>query len=264
MDSALNDRPIIIGDIDLELLSGIDSYKDKWDIYNYNDIPVPRMSNILKETIGKDYLISYALKCNNYYYETEQILYIGTLVHSMIDEFLLNGKLVTTPDYRNEMIFNQTNKAYNNFVRWYNDKVTEGYTINPLKIEESITTPWFGGTIDCIMQITRPDGFTGNYIVDFKTSGKIAIDYLIQTYGYLWGVEWINRNNPKSELPNVNGIGIIRVDKKRKSYNDIFFTKGEDDLYLNNIHNGFVHCLNWFYYQKNLEWILKDKRGSVL
>lgn len=263
-DILFNDRPKLVGDIDLDLLSGLEPHREKWGVYTYNNIPVPRMTNILKETIGKDYLISYALKCKDYYYETEQILYIGTVVHTMIDEFLIHGKVINTPDYINETVFSQTNKAYSNFVRWYNDKISNGYKIKPLFIEKEIVCPFFGGTIDCIMQITRPNGTVGNYIVDFKTSGKIAFDYLIQTYGYWWSVEWNNRNNPKSDFPNIDGIGIIRVDKKRKSYNDIFFTRGEDDLYLNNINNGFTHCLNWFYYQKNLENIIKEKRGLEL
>lgn len=260
----IKDRPAIKGDTDLELLSGIDSYRDKWVTYSHNNISIPRMSEILKDCIGKDYLIPYALKCKNYYYESNQVLYIGTITHTMIEEFLLYGKVVSNIEFGNETVMMQSTKAYNNFIRWYEDKKHEGYKIQPLLIEEKVTCPWYGGCIDCIMEITRPDGRVGVYIVDFKTSNKIAFDYLIQTYGYWWCVEWLKRNGRSKKLPNIDGIGIIRVDKKRKAYDDIFFTRGEDDLYLTNIHNGFVSCLNWFYYQKNLEWTTKEKRGEGL
>ena len=274
MDSLKNDDksiflynsppPLYDPEREIDKLNGIEEARDQWSVYTYNGTPVPRMTEILKECIGKEYLISYALKCKNYYDESNKTLYIGTVVHEMIDEFLLHGTAEFDNNiYTNEDVFKKIYKAYNNFVRWYNDRIVEGYKIEVLEIEKSIVTPWFGGTIDCIMRITNPQGIIKNYIVDFKTSSKIAHDYLIQTYGYMWGVNWYNKNVDPNAYPQIDGIGIIRVDKKYKSYND-FFMSWDDGIHsfmnMVNINDAFVHCLNWFYYQKNLEWILKNNK----
>lgn len=261
------DRPSILNEDLVERLQGIEECREKWNVYSYNGTPVPRMTEILKECIGKEYLISYALRCKNYYEESNQTLFIGSTVHEMIDEFLLHGEAeFGSKLYTNEDVFKRIYKAYNNFVRWYNDKIAEGYKIEVLEIEKPIVTPWFGGTIDCIMTITPPGSNKSyNFIVDFKTSSKIAIDYIIQTYGYMWGVNWYNANVGAGDYPFIDGICIIRVDKKYKSYNDLFINfSSVNDINeftnVTNIHNAFVHCLNWFYYQKNLEWILKNSK----
>ena len=266
-DILYNKSPSIVyqNDNDMDTLQGIEESREKWNVYSYNGTPVPRMTEILKECIGKEYLISYALRCKNYYEESNRVLFIGTTVHEMIDEFLLHGESEFKDNlYTNEDVFRKVYKAYNNFVRWYNDKIAEGYKIEVLEIEKSIVCPWFGGTIDCIMKITPPNSDKSyNYIVDFKTSSKIASDYLIQTYGYMWAVNWYNQFIDNTTYPWIDGIGVIRVDKKSKSYNDIFLRADKDyDQFNNivNIHNGFVHCLNWFYYQKNLEWIIKSNK----
>ena len=158
----------------------------------------------------------------------------------MIDEFLLHGTAEFDNNiYTNEDVFKKIYKAYNNFVRWYNDRIAEGYKIEVLEIEKSIVTPWFGGTIDCIMRITDQQGISKTYIIDFKTSSKIAIDYLVQTYGYMWGVNWYVRNIDPSAYPKIDINNFMNMA---------------------NINDAFVHCLNWFYYQKNLEWILKNNK----
>ena len=265
LDLAYNSPPSLCeSDKEIDKLNGIEEARDQWSVYTYNGVSVPRMTEILKECIGKEYLISYALRCKNYYEESNKTLYIGTVVHEMIDEFLLHGTAEFDNNiYTNEDVFKKIYKAYNNFVRWYNDRIAEGYKIEVLEIEKSIVTPWFGGTIDCIMKITDQQGISKTYIIDFKTSSKIAIDYLVQTYGYMWGVNWYVRNIDPSAYPQIDGIGIIRVDKKYKSYNDIFLSlNGDINNFMNmaNINDAFVHCLNWFYYQKNLEWILKNNK----
>ena len=256
------ERPFVLSDDIMETLNGIEESRDKWIVYNYNGIPIPRMTEILKDCIGKDYLINYALRCKNYHEESNQVLFIGTTVHEMIDDFLLHGEAEFGSNlYINEDVFRKIYKAYNNFKRWYNDKLAEGYKIEVLEIEKTTVNPWFGGTIDCIMKMTPPGSKKSyNYIVDFKTSSKIAIDYLVQTYGYMWSVNWYNQFVDNKTYPHIDGIGIIRIDKKSKTYEDLFLRVDRNFNDMININNAFVHCLNWFYYQRNLEWIIKNNK----
>lgn len=259
IDKYITESPELQGNIELESLEGIEECRDKWTRYFYNGVAVPRMTEILKECVGKDYLVYYALSCKNYKQESDQVLYIGTLVHELIDEFLLKGNAdLTKIIWPNETVFNQVTKAYNNFVRWHNDMTAEGYIIKTLEIEKKIVCPWYGGTIDAIFDITKPGARnSSNFIVDFKTSTKISHEYLIQTYGYMWAVKWFNKF-AKPEYPDINGIGIIRVDKKSKKYETLFLD--ETDPYMINIHNAFVSCLDWYYYQKNLMYIVKNTK----
>ena len=258
MSEVYKDSLMCIGEDTIETLEGIDESRDKWQTYQFEGVSVPRMSEILKVTIGRDYLINYALRCKDYYSESNQTLYIGTTVHEMIDDYLLKSQVdLSKFNFMNEDILNKCMKAYNNFVRWYENKISEGYQIETLDIERVIVCPWYGGTIDCIMKITPPNGISRIYIVDFKTSNKISMEYLIQTYGYLWATKWYNNNVDPSAFPNIEGIGIIRIDKKYKSYHDLFIDTS-DIRNMVNIHNGLVSCLHWFYHQINLEWIVKN------
>lgn len=258
MAEVYKNPPEIIGDDILETLEGIDENREKWMTYMFNGCQVPRMSEILKAIIGREYLINYALRCKDYYSESSQTLYIGTTVHEMIDQYLLTGTIDTSSfNFMNEEILNKCMKAYNNFVRWYEDKIAEGYSIEVLEIEKEVICPWFGGTIDCIMKITRPDNSVSTFIVDFKTSNKISMEYLVQTYGYMWATKWYRENINDNAFPNIDGIGIIRIDKKYKSYHELFITSASiNDMV--NIHNGFVSALHWFYHQINLDWIVKN------
>ena len=260
MNELITESPELQGNIELETLEGIEECRDKWTVYSYNGTPVPRMTEILSTCIGKDYLVQYALRCKDYYSESSQTLYIGTTVHEMIEEFLLTGTVdMSKINFMNETVFNRVTKAYNNFVRWYNDMIAEGYTIETLEIEKKIVLPWYAGTMDCIMRITEPGSRnSSNFVVDFKTSTKIAMDYLIQTYGYMWGVNWYRQFINQEEYPQIDGIGIIRVDKKSKKYETLFLKNTDSNMV--NIHNGFVSCLDWFYYQKNLEFIVKNNK----
>lgn len=258
MAEIYKEQPDLIGDDIIETLEGIDENREKWQTYQFEGVSIPRMSELLKATIGRDYLINYALRCKDYYSESNQTLYIGTLVHEMIDNYLLYNQIdLSKFNFMNEEVLNKCMKAYNNFVRWYDNKIAEGYSIEVIDIEKEVVCPWYGGTIDCIMKITAPNDIPRTFIVDFKTSNKIAMEYLIQTYGYMWATKWYNNNINPNTFPNIEGIGIIRIDKKYKSYSELFINTSDIST-MTNIHNGFVNCLHWFYHQINLEWIVKN------
>jgi hypothetical protein len=239
-------------------LEGIISKREKWDVYNFFGINVPRVSEILKDTIGKDYLMKWALNLGKEVYEREsrETLITGTIVHEMIEYFLIHGDKKEA-DYRSYQMKRKAEQAYYNFVSWYRDMIKNGHTIKPLFIEREIVCPWYGGTIDCIMEI---DGNT--YIIDFKTSRSISMDYLLQTYAYYWSIKW-NRNNLITDLPDIDGIGVIRIDKDKDKYEFILLDGNHNEdanRILSSIGYSFSSMINWYYHQQDMKYQLKQSK----
>lgn len=259
-DMVVNLQPEQDDLFDALVLEGIINKREKWSTYKFGDMNVPRVSEILKECIGKDYLMKWALRLGKEAYDRESIdtLMTGTLVHEMIEHFLLYGvkKDVQFRSYKMKM---KTEKAYLNFLSWYRDKINQGYTIEPVAIEKEIVCPWFGGTIDCIMRLYHKErGIDKIYIVDFKTSKQFSIDYLLQTFAYLWAIRW-NKIYTDSTLPEIDGIGVIRIDKENNKYEDLFldYEVPEQASILTDIEHGLASMINWFYHITNLNYDLR-------
>lgn len=245
---------------DALVLEGIVDKREKWSTYKFGDMNVPRVSEILKDCIGKDYLMKWALNLGKdaYNRESTDTLITGTIVHEMIEHFLFYGvkKEVNYKSYRMRM---RTEKAYLNFLSWYRNMINNGYEITLLYIEKETVCPWYGGTIDCGINIKHEKyNIDRNYIVDFKTSKQISIDYFLQTYAYLWS-EHFNKHYFDPSIPEIHGIGIIRIDKEQNRYEDIFldYNDTEKSRILDDINVAFSSMLNWYYHIINLNYDLR-------
>lgn len=259
----INDKPNQNNNDDI---LSLDINRSKWKIYTFNGKSVPRVSEILSECIGKDYLLRWAANLGkNYNTESSQTLYIGTLVHEMIENFLYSNppKVV---DFRNYKVKLKTERAYNNFLNWYNDKIKEGFRITPINIEKQTTNPWYGGTIDCIMRLEY-NGISRVYIVDFKTSKRISIEYILQTYAYYWSEAWnYNYNNEDNSHRILDGIAIIRIDKEKNLYEDLFldFNNPKNYRFLNDIDNALGSIVNWYYNAQNMNGVLGRMKNKEI
>ena len=237
-------------------LEGIQEIRNKWGYYTYNGIAVPRLTHILKDVDNKEYLIGYALGLGykRYKQENEQVLKIGELVHEKIEYFLKYHKDIDNIDpFLPDLMIRKINTAYNNFKSWYNKMISFGYTITPIAIEYTIICQWFGGTIDCIMMISK-GSFSKIYIVDFKTSKDIYPEYLLQVFGYRWAYLL------QKDLPHwIDGIGIIRIDKNKPVFEDLFldYNMDKDIKILNEIEQSFFYMLNWYYWKQQLSYNIK-------
>lgn len=236
---------------DIFLLDSVNNFRNKLDTYEFNGIPVPRVSNILKECIGKDYLINWAAKLGRrqYIIETNRATTIGTRVHEMIENYLLNGTDLDVSFTTSASYMSSVNMAYSNFKNWIKYINNLGYYIEEIvATEKAITCPYYGGTIDCICKINGR-----YYIVDFKTSKQISYEYIIQTCAYMWVVN----NGYCKDLPHIDGIGIIRVDKNRDKFEDLFLN--ENIEYQKNIIDqyivGFGSLLSSYYNNINMKYI---------
>ena len=241
-----------LSNLELELLDKINNKKYK--TYFYNEKGVPRVSDILKDCIGSDYLMRWAanLGKERYQRESNATLYIGTIVHEMIEHFLIFGDYKKV-DFRSYDVKLKVEKAFSNFLKWYNDMINQGFKINVINIEKQTVNPWFGGTIDCVMELSSNNIYK-TFIVDFKTSKKNYINYLIQTYAYYWSENW-KKSTGDNSIKDLNGIGIIRIDKQRDVYEDLFldFKNPSNFKFLEDIHLAFVDIINWYYYKQNLK-----------
>ena len=205
---------------DIFLLDCLDeSYRNKYfDYYDYKGIGVPRVTRILDQCINKDFLIQWAAKLGKqkYFYEKNKATTIGSRTHELIEEYLTTGRF-------NENIFykippslkKNVSIAFNNFKEWMDGLANNGFFISDIiAMEKVVTCPYFGGTVDCICRINGKV-----YLVDFKTSKKISPEYLLQVAAYTW----IINSGYVENLPKIDGIGIIRVDKEIKGkYEDLF------------------------------------------
>ena len=181
----------------------------------------------------------------------KEALHIGSAVHEMIEVWLRDKRTIFPPALHETHKVEQANKAFNNFVAWYNDKISEGYNIVIKDLERPILCPWYGGTADCLMTLTTPDGRSSNFIVDFKTSKSISANYLLQTYAYLWAYN--NFDMQAIEYP-INGIGIIRVDKVLDKYEEMFTT---NPTYLQELDQCLGSMVNWFYHYIQADSVTK-------
>lgn len=218
------------------------STKD-FSAYKYNGVSVPRVTSIIDSSMNKDGIIEWALSFDNKYaYRNEKdfILAVGTKTHDAIEEFLSTGQ---DPDLELKYAPRQgpiVRRAYKNFKLWYNNLINSGNTFELIGLEVPVINPFYGGSLDCIARING-----ACYILDFKTSSKISYDYIMQVCAYMWTI-----NNGYTSLPHVNGIGIIRVDKKVDGlYNDLFLNEfiPEQNKIINDFIRGFGSMLAVYY-----------------
>lgn len=196
-----------------------DKFRNKrFDHYEYNGIQVPRVTKIL-DGISKIELSFWLGKVGNAESKRiqEESTFIGSHVHEMIDNFLLTGKDEDRSSIMSQNRWVQVLTAYNNFKNWIKYINNMGFFIEEIVgIEIPVVCHLYGGTIDAIVKINGR-----YYIIDFKTSKKISTNYLLQTSAYYWAV---NNGFISDKYPclSVNGVGIIRVDKIYKEFEDYF------------------------------------------
>ena len=237
----------------------IDDIRKPWTYYSFNGIPVPRVSNILDATIGKQYLNNWAASLGTEYKLTRnRILNTGTLVHTYIEDYLLHGTRDSHPILEGKANIDEALNCYNNFTQWIHDMNHIGYTVKPLLIEKQTTTPYYAGTCDFVAQISRDT--TMNYIIDFKSSGKISYEYYLQTMFYVIGFEFNRIVLGDLNFPEIDGIGILRLDKKKQKYE--FATL---DLYnfehmniINSLRQAVVSMVDWYYRQNSVKAQVED------
>lgn len=235
-------------------LEGIDKEREKFQTYFYNGIPVPRVSEILSETSSKQFLINWAAKLGYHDYKTAQnkALQIGSAVHEILEAYMKSGEIIDLSFKLPAEYIVYVNKAVNNFINWKKDFESKGNYIYRLATEMKFSTPFYGGTIDLIAEING-----AVYIIDYKTSKQLSYEYILQTCAYRWAMNngycgWVG-----DELAPAKGIGLIRIDKEKDSYESYFLT---DPNLLNQYTNCFMNRLRSFYLNIGAKYAFREDK----
>ena len=181
-------------------------YDDKDKFYEYEDIRVPRVTQILSRCIHEDSFLYWANslgfkhlsynKTMNFYAE------IGTHCHNNIDEFLTDNDHIVD---HNIPIESKT--AYYGFLKWYND-IHSNAKVDVLMHEKTLVCKYFGGTLDGLYKINGKI-----YLVDYKTSNHISMKHALQLSAYrymlrtLLGLE-------------IDGCIVLQLSKNEVAYNE--------------------------------------------
>lgn len=246
--------------------------KDNWDHYKYNGVlGVPRVSSILEAGMGnKPHLMNWAASLGsvNAYNEAKfQALDTGSLVHNMIEDYLIDG--YTRDNYKltkftNEM---QAQTAYWNYREFERDLMKNGYSIDSLMLELECVGPLYGGTIDFVANINNMQTLDSKtYILDFKSSNQITPEYLLQTMLYTLNINYLkSMKDPFFSQLSIQGIGIIRIDKNKKGkYQYLLVDFDIDKEFAENIANSAIQLVEWYYTLMNYKASFKDNSKKLI
>lgn len=169
--------------------------------YNDDGVMVPRVTEVISTMIHSDALMYWAnslgFKGKGYRATLNAAAKIGTEAHTAIERFL------------KDKYESKTNIPFLGFLMWYNIvSVDRGLSINVIYIEHKIVCKWFGGTIDCLMNIGGKI-----YLVDFKTSNHVTYKYFLQLAAYRFMLRVV-------EGINVDGVIVLQLDKVEPGFNE--------------------------------------------
>lgn len=232
------EQPNLMDEVGSDLLNR--SNNKIYGRYMFNGVRVPRTTTILEYCSGnKEYLMKWAAKLgSNYDSEKNETLNTGTKVHEVIAEYLTSGTTYSLNNARGNK--QEIMKSVNNFMAWYNNvTINLGWKVELILSEIPLICPWFGGTADAILDINGR-----RFLVDFKTSKRIIPEYFIQVSAYKWIID-----NFYPEYGPIDGVGILRFDKKSDIYEDLFLEMCNpyDVYYIDHCQKVFALATNLFY-----------------
>lgn len=210
--------------------------------YMFNGVFVPRVTSILDYCIAdsKEFLMKWASSLGSRYNsEKHQTLSVGTKIHEAIAEYFTSGTMYCIKNLDN-YTKSEIKKGVNNFMTWYNHVTIDlGWSVEIFISEVPLICPWFGGTADAILIINGK-----RYIVDFKSSKRIYQEYFIQVSAYKWIVD-----NFYPNYGPIDGVGILRFDKKLDIYEDIFLETSDinDFQFINHCQQIFSLAIHLYY-----------------
>lgn len=218
------------------------SIKIKESVYYYNDIPVPRVTEIISKMISEESLMYWAnslgFKRLSYRKTLNEAAAIGSRSHDLISKFL-TGKIDDTilPD----------DIPFQAFHLWF-DTMRENYNYKILGSEVSISCPYFGGTYDLLIEI---NGLV--YLVDFKTSNHVSYKYFLQLSAYKYILE-------TEHGIHIDGFIILQLDKHTPEYEEyiIHMSNPYQCSFMQQCTQTFLSLVYSYYNIKNTENMYKE------
>lgn len=211
--------------------------KLKDEIYFYNGIAVPRVTEIISKMISEEYLIYWAnnlgFKHQSYKKTLNKAASIGSESHDLINRFLLGE------------IFNSNNIPYLGFRKWWID-INSSNTIKIIGTEEKLSCQYFGGTYDLLVEINN-----SLFLVDFKTSNHINYKYYMQLAAYKYMLELKGYK--------IDGCIILQLNKQKIEYIEypLIFSNPVHLDFINRSLNAFLSLVFSYYNIHQCENIYK-------
>lgn len=188
-------------------------YSDHSTYYNKDKVEVPSVTTILK-ILNKPFLTKWAnfmgFKRKNVDDILERSSEIGTLVHKMIECYLLNKMFIFIPS--RHVAKTLAMMYLNSFLEWKSN-----HTVEPIFMERKFSVDKFGGTVDFYGMV---DG--KHTILDFKTSKQVYSSMFLQLSFYCIMLE--------EHGFIVDQAAIIIVNDGK--YNEKFITREELEEYI--------------------------------
>lgn len=183
--------------------------------YEYNENPVPSVTQILSKCISEEYIANWAnylgFKHIKYKEKLEEAANIGTIGHNTVEKYLTDGT-------------ESENTCYKSFRIWW-DMINQNHKVSILGMEEKMILPYCAGTYDILVSIDDKV-----YLIDLKTSNHVGYKYFIQLAAY---------RHMLYKLKNINldGCLILQLDKHTPSFEEYMLD------FANPIHYNFIeHC----------------------
>lgn len=218
-------------------------------IYKNNDNKsVPRVTEVLSETMDSSYLIKWAnglgLKGQVYEKVLNEAAEIGIEAHATIEKYIILSMEKKEPP-KND------NYPYCSFLKWFDD-ISSNNTVTPIYSELSLCNDYVGGTLDLLIEINGR-----KYIVDFKTSNHIYEKYYLQLAAYRW-LLYCNYNI------EIDGVIILQLNKTNVSYNEyvLDFRYPKHLYFMNECHNAFLSLLYAYYNTHHIKEIYNEIRNE--
>lgn len=226
-----------------------ENYSDKYEtIYAYNNIPVPRVTNILSAMLHEEGLMgwsNYLGKKGSDYKKTLKLAADkGTYVHNAIEDYIQNNNEL---DYSkvDEMCYDDVYNAYNSFLVWWNNIKDN---VEVLMEETPLIGKYFAGTLDLLIKYNEKI-----FLLDFKTSNHPSYKYFLQLSAYRYLLKELHSID-------INGCGIIMLNKKSITFNEIIidFENPYDLSFIDNCQETFFSLVYSFYQRLNVESMFKE------
>lgn len=195
--------------------------------YYYNNIPVPRVTEIISKMISEEYLLYWAnglgFKHQSYKKTLEAAANLGSETHDLINRFLTGE------------VFNSNNIPYLGFRKWWID-ITSCNEVKVIGSEQTLTCPYFGGTYDLLLEV---NGLL--YLVDFKTSNHIGYKYFMQLAAYKYMLE--------QQGYNISGCIVLQLNKQVIEYSEytLIFSITEHKEFIDRAFNAFLSLVYGYY-----------------
>lgn len=215
-------------------------------VYQYGDRYIPRVTSILSDMLHEEYLMKWAnymgrIKHQDHTKYTERAATIGTIVHSIIENYLKGIDVFDSyiNDIDDRFIRDSCYSAFLSFKRWWSIISQNNYRV--LMQEQTLLCDYYGGTLDALIEINGKV-----YIVDFKTSNHLNYKYYLQTAAY-------RRLLYYNYHILADGIIILKLSKTSVSFEEkiLDFSRYADLDFINDCDKCFL-SLVYSYYNRNI------------